>query len=391
MTVERVSVSPEVLKWAFRRIGKQPGPNAPAWVREVERWPEDDERPTFKKPTFTQVINLARKAHLPLDHFFRDKPPPRAKVFIPDMRAIGNGEVPEPSLNMLAMIHLCRLRQEWYKDYLHSGSDVFCDFVGSASLEDSAEEVAASIRNKLGLHEILPRDSRKDKIKILAEAAEDIGLLVMRSSMARNSHHMLNPKEFRGIALADEEDKETPVIFINSAVAKGTLAFTFAHELAHIWLGVTALSGGEGDQYLNTEAKQIEQWCARVATEFLIQAHHSTQKHHTAEVPANHEETARHSKLYKVSEPDVDRYGRPKKESAETRRGGITAVRIAQINGASRLVCRATIASVSNRKITFREAYEMLDILNTKALREIGDIVGVPLSFPITDWSRQRS
>ena len=371
MAEERVSVSPEVLKWAFRRIGKQPGPNAPAWVREVERWPEDDERPTFKKPTFTQVINLARKSHLPLDHFLRDKPPPRAKVFIPDMRAIGNAEVPEPSLNMLAMIHLCQLRQEWYKDYLHSGSDVFYDFVSSASLEISAEEVAASMRDKLSLHEIPLKGSWKDSLKALTEAAEDIGILVMRSSMVHNSHHMLNPQEFSGIALADEMEKEAPVIFINSAAAKGTLAFTFAHELAHIWLGVTALSGGKGDQYLSTDAKQIEQWCARAATQFLAPAHRLTQNHHPAQ--------ALPTKLYKVSEPVIGRYDSHTKESDEARRGNITPVRAAQVNGAGRQLCQAAIASLNEGKITHREAYKLLDVSNTRALRDIGNIVGVRL------------
>ena len=372
MSRGKVSVSPEVLKWAFRRIGKHPGPNAPQWIRRVEQWPEDDNKPTFKKPDFTQVINFAKKAHLPLDYFLSDKPPPRDKVPLPDMRAIGNKEVPEPSLDLLEMIHLCQWRQEWYKDYLNGISDTFCDFVGSALLEDSAEEVAASMQNRLGLHEVPLRGTQEDRLKALTEAAETLGILVMRSSMVRNSHHMLNPAEFRGIALADEVDKQVPVIFINSAAPKSTLAFTFAYEMAHIWLGVTALSGGKGDQYLSTDAKQIEQWCECVAVAFLAPAHHLTQSHHPAE--------ALPTKLYKVSdEPTADRYDRHKKESTKPRRSGITAVRNAQINAASRLVCQAIIANVGGGDITFLEAYDLLGVRSTQALREIGDIVGVPL------------
>ena len=383
MVEEKIDVSPEVLKWAFRRIERQPGPAAPAWINRAARWLDSS-----KQPTFRQVINFAQHAHLPLDYLLGDKPPPKAKVSIPDMRAIGPEDAPEPSLGLLDAIHLCRLRQEWYKGYLHSVSDIFCDFVGSASLEDSADEVAASMRNKLGLHEIPLRGSQEDRLKALTEVAETLGILVMRSSMVRSPYRMLRPAEFRGVALADKVDKQVPVIFINSAAPKSTLAFTFAHELAHIWLGENALSGGEGDQYLSTDAKQIEQWCDRVAIKFLAPADHLTQSHHAVEAPATHEETARHTKLYKVSEPTTDRYDIHKKESTETRRGGTTAVRIAQANGASWLVCRATIASLSEKKITFREAVELLDVSSTRALREIGDIVGVPLSFPITDWSR---
>ena len=96
-------------------------------------------------------------------------------------------------------------------------------------------------------------------------------------------------------------------------------------------------------------------------------------------MPANHEETTRPSKLYKVSEPDVDRYGDQKKESAETRRGGAKAVRIAQINGAGRRLCQAAIAHVSVGNITFKEAFGLLDVRTIRALREIGDIVGIRL------------
>ena len=376
MAEEKIDISPEVLKWAFRRIGKPPGLNAPAWINRAEQWLDSS-----KPPTFRQLLTFSRKAHIPLYRLRHNEPPPKAKVPIPDMRAIENGEAPEPSLDLLYAIHLCQMRQEWYHGYLHSTSDIFCDFVGSASLEDSADEVATSMRNRLGLHETSLRGSQEDRLRTLTEAAEQIGILVMRSSMVRNSHHMLNPTEFRGAALADEADKKVPVIFINSAAPKDTLAFTFAHELAHIWLGETALSGGDGGQYLCANAKQIEQWCDRVATQFLAPVHHLTQNHHSLE--------ALPPKIYKVSdEPTVDRYDIHKKESEKTRRGGITAVRIAQINAASRLVCRATIASLSEGKITFREAVDLLSVRNTTALHEIGDIIGVPLSYPVTDWSR---
>ena len=371
---EKVSISPEVLQWAFQRIDKQPGPAAPAWINRAARWLDSS-----KPPTFRQLLTFADHAHIPLYYLRRDEPPPKDKVPIPDMRAMASGEIPEPSLGLIEAIHLCRLRQEWYKGYLNSTSDIFCDFVGSASLEDSAEEVATSMLDKLGLHETPLRGSQEDRIKALTEAAETIGIMVMRSSMVRNPYRMLKPAEFRAISVADEVDKRAPVIFINSAAAKSTLTSTFAHELAYIWLGVTALSGGKGSQYLNAGAKKVDQWCHRVTTEFLVLANHPTQNHHATETPANHEETMRPSKLYKVSEPAVDRYDIHTKESTEIHRGGKTAVRIAQINGAGRRLCLAVIASVGEANITYREAFELLDVLNTKALREIGDIVGVRL------------
>ena len=272
---EKISVKPEVLQWAFQRIGKPPGPTAPAWINRAARWLDSS-----KPPTFRQLLTFSRKAHIPIYRLRYDEPPPKAKMPIPDMRASENGEASEPSLNLIHAIHLCRLRQEWYKGYLNSISDTFCDFVGSASLEDSADEVVSSMRDKLGLHETSLRGSQEDRLKALTEAAEALDILVMRSSMVRNSHYMLNPTEFRGIVLADKVDKKVPSLFINSAAPKNTLAFMFAHGLAHIWLGETAVSGGKGGQYLNTDAQKVDQWCHRVATEFLAPAYHPTQNHH---------------------------------------------------------------------------------------------------------------
>ena len=44
--------------------------------------------------------------------------------------------------------------------------------------------------------------------------------------------------------------------------------FTLAHELAHVWLGKTALSDVTPEV---TPDNAVERWCNRVAAEFLLQ------------------------------------------------------------------------------------------------------------------------
>jgi Zn-dependent peptidase ImmA (M78 family) len=62
-------------------------------------------------------------------------------------------------------------------------------------------------------------------------------------------------------------DPYAPLLFVNNADFKSAQMFTMAHELAHLWLGEGGVSGFDA---LEPPATPIEQFCNRVAAQFLV-------------------------------------------------------------------------------------------------------------------------
>lgn len=257
----RVEVRPAVLEWARARSGIADED----WDRRFPRfeaWLVGDAAPTLK-----QLEEFARKTHTPVGFLFLDEPPVEP-VPIPDFRTVGDRPVGAVvSADLLDVIYAAERRQEWYRDNQILEGEAPLPFVGAATTNDAVEAVATQMRAILDWTAESRATCRTadEALTWLREHAETAGVLVMISGIVgSNTHRTLDPQEFRGFALVDEY---ASVVFVNGADSKAAQVFTIAHELAHIWLGETALSDLDPRA---TRTNEIERWCSQVAVEMLV-------------------------------------------------------------------------------------------------------------------------
>jgi Zn-dependent peptidase ImmA (M78 family) len=259
--VDRVSVAPEMLVWARKRSGRQTSDFAKRFPK-LRQWESGELAPTMR-----QLEDFAKATHTPVGFFFLPEPPVE-EVPLPDFRTFGDEEVLTPSPDLLDTVYACELRQDWYRDFAEDRGYDEVELVGSLTVDDEAQEAAARLRDLLGFGLARRVDFRtwSETLDGLRDHAEAVGVLVMINGVVgSDTHRRLNPKEFRGFALADEL---APVVFINGADTKAAQIFTLAHELAHLALGGSALS--RPDLAEMDMGSGVEAWCNRVAAELLV-------------------------------------------------------------------------------------------------------------------------
>ncbi len=256
----RVIVRPENFRWTRERAGM----DAEALVRRFPKYAEWEAGAL--QPTLKQLEELARAVRAPVGYFLLSEPLDEP-VPIPDFRTVGSVPLRRPSPDLLDTVYLCQQRQDWYREFARMEGAEPLAAVGSATLETGIEAIAATMREalKIDLEERRALPTWTEALRRLVRAADALGVLVMVSGIVRNNtHRKLDPEEFRGFALADDL---APLIFVNGADTKAAQMFTLAHELAHLWLGQSALSDTAPDA---TPAHEAEIWCNRVAAELLV-------------------------------------------------------------------------------------------------------------------------
>lgn len=279
--VERAEIPLDVVA---RKVNVKP--------ERIATWIEGEERPTFR-----QAQSLSSALHIPFGYLFL-KEPPEEKLAIPDLRTVGGDPARKLDLNFRDLLSDVLFKRDWFRDFIqdHAGREL--EFVGKYTVNDAVETVAADMRKSLYGEEGPPQSGNwEEHLRMLIDKAEAAGIWVMRNGIVgSNTHRPLSVSQFRGFAISD---KVVPLIFINGKDAKAAQIFTFAHELAHIWLGESGVSNVElGDANYGAYQK-VERKCNKIAAEFLIPAAGFPAQWRAADSLSDNAD--RLSRIYKVS------------------------------------------------------------------------------------------
>lgn len=258
----RVTVKSEVLDWAVARSGKDRAKLMKRFAK-LDQWERGEVDPTLK-----QLEDFARATYTPLGYLLLEEPP-EDKLPIRDFRTVMGRPPRRPTPNLLDTVYLMQRRQDWMREFLELHDAEQLDFIGSATLRTPVIELAGRIRAKLGFgtNWAALHATWEDALRAMKLAIEEIRVLVfVNGVVGNNTSRTLDPEEFRGFVLTDPV---APLIFVNGNDAKGAQMFTFAHELAHLWLGETGVFALPN---LQPGENRVEEYCNQVAAEFLIPA-----------------------------------------------------------------------------------------------------------------------
>jgi Zn-dependent peptidase ImmA (M78 family)/transcriptional regulator with XRE-family HTH domain len=374
--MERVAVRPELLRWARERAGVSPDRLARRFPH-LTAWEHGESHPTLK-----QLESYAKATYAPVGFFFLQEPPVE-KVPIPDFRKVAGAHGGRPSPHLLDTVYVCQQRQEWYRDFARATGEPPLPFVGSVRTTNTVATTATRIRHALGmnLEERRRMPTWSDALRHFIGQADSLGILVMCSGVVlSNNRRRLDPQEFRGFAMADPF---APLVFINGADTRAAQMFTLAHELAHVWLGQSALSDAQPSE---VPENPVERWCNEVAAELLVPLMVFRAEYRRDADLAG--EVARLARMFKVSNLVVLRrmhdagglgrarfwteYERELERLLAIPKGSGGDFYLTQAARVGKRFARALVVSTLEGNTLYRDAFRMLGFSKLETFRELG-------------------
>lgn len=224
-------------------------------------------------PSLAVLRRLAKRYHRTLSVFYLQEPP-RGFNVVKDFRLLARGTDRSFSSELRRALRIAQERQAWVSSYLEDEQVQGSQLVGSSTIEDEPKEAAKKLRGFLGVVEAEHStcDTESGAYIFWRRACERAGVFVFNATG-------VEPNEFRGCSLPDAI---APAILLNSREFYRPRIFTILHELAHVMLGETSISGAGGALFKFCPHRPVEAFCNKVATEVLV-----PERDFGARVPSN--------------------------------------------------------------------------------------------------------
>lgn len=259
-------VNPEILVWARETAGLSLEDAATALHLGGARQSGTDVLGSYelgaKEPSRPLLLKMVKQYRRPLLTFYLPSPPVRSERG-EDFRTLPGERKEEAAPRLDALVRDVFVRQRLVQSILEDADTADpLPFVGSITLQHNVADAAQLIRSSLSfdLKEFRRRKTIEDAFSYLRSLTERVGVFVLLMGNLGTHHTAISAEVFRGFALSE---RVAPFVVINDQDAKVAWSFTLLHELAHIWLGRTGISGGDFDH-------QIERFCNDIASEILL-------------------------------------------------------------------------------------------------------------------------
>lgn len=261
------NVNPEILRWARETACLTPERAVEKLgIREARGVSANDRLAALEAgdevPTRPMLVKMAKQYRRPLLTFYMSAPPLKGDRG-QDFRTLPEGYSPAADVLLDALIRDVRARQSMVRAVIEDDDEAEpLPFIGSVEMSDGVPAVLASIQETLGvdLADFRAQKSAVDAFALLRTNAEAAGVFVLLIGNLGSYHTTIDLETFRGFALADDI---APFVVINDQDSKLAWSFTLIHELAHLWLGQTGVSGARAEE-------TIEKFCNDVASELLL-------------------------------------------------------------------------------------------------------------------------
>jgi Zn-dependent peptidase ImmA (M78 family)/transcriptional regulator with XRE-family HTH domain len=266
------TVNPDILKWARETAGLTlEDAAAKLDIGEARGVPGEARLAAYeageREPSRPLLLRMAKQYRRPLLAFYMSAAP-RLGERGQDFRTLPPEHSTAQDALVDALIRDVRARQEMVRAVLEDEDEAArLPFVASMTIRQGVDAVLQSIQQTLDLDLEQYRGRHGGSrgpggFAYLRERAEKAGIYVLLIGNLGSHHTSLDVEMFRGLALADDV---APFIVINDQDAETAWAFSLLHELCHIWLGATGVSGAN-------PATAVEQFCNDVAGRFLLPA-----------------------------------------------------------------------------------------------------------------------
>lgn len=212
-------------------------------------------------PSRPVLLKMAKQYRRSLLTFYLVAPPQRGDRG-EDFRSVTADRSIAGDALLDALIRDLRARQSIVHSTLEEEEIEPLAFIGSTNMADGIAPTLKALQQalQLDLRDYRAQKKTEDAFSLLRAHAEAVGIFVLLIGNLGSHHSAIPVETFRGFAIADPI---APFIVINDQDAKTAWSFTLLHEMAHLCLGTTGISGAPSDI-------AIEQFCNDVAGEFLL-------------------------------------------------------------------------------------------------------------------------